>query len=166
MRGREKLGQEIATSWVAIGIIFLFVSLCSCAPRTDEGADYADPLQLLEEYEAAVNAGHADRIVNLYAEDAVWMPASSPAVVGKEPIRHRAESALAQISLEKTFEVHEIIVAGEWAFLRATSKGTVTIKSTGESMPENHDDLFILRRRHNGNWKIARYIYNSNLGKE
>ncbi|MGH7828536.1 MAG: YybH family protein [Candidatus Binatia bacterium] len=119
-------------------------------------------LQLLGEYENRLRTGDAAALEQLYAEDAVFMRADAAAIEGKRAIVQMARDALNEIALDKKFEIQELVIEGDWAFARANSVGTVTVKATGTTGPEDHDDLFVLQRR-DGVWKIARYIYNSKL---
>ena len=45
------------------------------------------------------------------------------------------------------------------AFAVTSSKGTTLIKAIGETIPEANRELFVFEKV-NGEWKIARYMFN------
>ena len=64
---------------------------------------------------------------------------------------------------ELKFQITETkLLSPEWAMLRTTSTGTVKILANGAEVPGNNQELFLLRKT-NGQWKIARYAFNSVL---
>jgi hypothetical protein len=54
------------------------------------------------------------------------------------------------------------VVSPNWAFLRSTSKGVVTILANGTQIPSRNQELFVLRRTYR-HWKLARYSFSSVL---
>jgi ketosteroid isomerase-like protein len=71
--------------------LFLSFSLCllaACAPKVaDTTADVAALHAGTDAWVAAYTAGEVDKIVALYAEDAVMMPPDAPAAVGQAAMR-------------------------------------------------------------------------------
>jgi ketosteroid isomerase-like protein len=57
------------------------------------------------------------------------------------------------------FFIEEIQVEGNMAFAVTSSKGTTLIKATGDTIPEANRELFVFDKV-NGEWKIARYMFN------
>lgn len=144
----------------------LMIGACKAATGPDLAADRAAVEQVILSYERGINTGDTALIVALFAADAVWKPNNVPAVEGKDAIRQRYERELARFTLKKTYTIHDLILAGDWAFVRTTSAGTVGLKETGQTALESHEDVFFLNRQQDGSWKIARYIYNSNIPHE
>ena len=67
------------------------------------------------------------------------------------------------IALSIRFEIAEIRqLAADWAFLRSTSSGTITLKAAGQSVPEGNQELFLFQKV-DGTWKIARYSFSTTL---
>ncbi len=114
---------------------------------------------VLDRYEKALNASDVDAVIELYAGDGVFMPASAPTAVGIESVRAAYEYVFSTIKLNITFTVEEIVADGSIAFARSGSKGTVTILSDGTTAPEENRELFVFQKE-NGVWKIARYMFN------
>jgi ketosteroid isomerase-like protein len=64
-----------------------------------------------------------------------------------------------KFKLTLEFTIAEIVVNGNYAFARSTSKGFLVIKSSGQTIPDEHRELFVFEKV-KGDWKIARYMYN------
>ncbi len=114
---------------------------------------------LLDRYEAALNASDVGAVLELYADDGVFMPSSAPTAEGTEALRGAYEFVFSTIRLNIRFTVDEIVVDGSTAFARTGSKGTVTVLAEGVTAPEENRELFVFQKR-DGAWKIARYIFN------
>lgn len=117
---------------------------------------------LLRSYESSLNASDVDAVLKLYAKDGVFMPQHSPSLVGADAIRGAYTHVFEAITLAITFDILEVEVLGDgWAFARTTSAGTTTINATGDQLAEGNQELFLLRRQSDGEWKIARYIFST-----
>ena len=114
---------------------------------------------LLFAYRDALNASDVSAVLSLYTEDAVFMPSGAPTSVSTEQVKGAYEFVFSSITLSIEFYIDEIAVNGEYAFARTTSKGSTLIHATGETVPEENRELFILQKE-NGSWKIDRYMFN------
>ncbi len=114
---------------------------------------------VLDRYEKALNASDVDAVIELYADDGVFMPSSAPTAVGIESVRAAYEHVFTTIKLNIAFTVEEIVADGSIAFARTGSKGSVTVLADGTTAPEENRELFIFQRE-DGVWKIARYMFN------
>lgn len=114
---------------------------------------------VLDRYAKALNASDVDAVIELYAADGVFMPASAPTAVGSASVRAAYEHVFSTIKLNITFTVEEIVAEGSMAFARTGSKGTVTVLAGGTTAPEENRELFVFQKE-NGVWKIARYMFN------
>ena len=128
----------------------------------DVEADVAAVRSVFDEVTAALNPGGGD-VVDLDTEDAVVMYAGEPAAIGKEAIRTRQQRFRDQATFEETRSVEEVVVSGDWAFVRWAGTGTVTPKDGGESSEFNRKGITIFQRQPDNSWKVARAIWNSNL---
>lgn len=115
--------------------------------------------ELLFNYRDALNASSTDQVIPLYTTDGVFMPTGFPSAVGADQVRQAYDGVFANIKLNIEFFIDEIVVDGNHAFARTTSKGTTLIHATGETVPEENRELFVLERTDSG-WKIARYMFN------
>jgi len=112
-----------------------------------------------DDHTTALNAGDATAYVALLAEGAVLMPPNQPAIIGEDAIREYRQTEFDQITLEVTRPSEEVVVAGDWAFVRHTYAGKQTPKAGGEPTELSGKGITILERQPDGSWKIARYMW-------
>ncbi len=115
--------------------------------------------KLLFTYKDALNASDVSKVLPLYTENGIFMPSGAPTSIGTEQVKGAYEFVFSNIKLSIEFYIDEITVNGEYAFARTTSKGSTLIHATGETVPEENRELFILHKA-NGSWKIDRYMFN------
>ena len=115
--------------------------------------------QLLFTYRDALNASDVSQVLPLYTQDGVFMPSGAPTSAGPEQVKAAYEFVFSAIQLSIEFYIDEIVVDGDYAFARTTSKGTTLIHASGETVPEENRELFVLQKEQ-GIWKIARYMFN------
>ena len=119
--------------------------------------------QLLNKYEQALNTSDVTAAVQLYTDDGVFMAPENPAAVGTEVLRKAYTGVFQAIAIKLRFQIVETkVLSPEWAMLRTTSTGTVKILANGAEVPGSNQELFVLHKT-NGQWKIARYAFNSVL---
>ncbi len=144
-------------------ILSLFMAALGAAAGLASAAlpdtDRREIQTVLDRYETALNASDVDAVVELYADDGVFMPSSAPTAVGIESVRAAYEHVFTTIKLNIAFTVEEIVAAGSTAFARTGSKGSVTILADGTTVPEENRELFVFQKQ-DGLWKIARYMFN------
>lgn len=114
---------------------------------------------LLFSYRDALNASDVNKILLLYANDGIFMPSNGPSAVGQEQVKASYEFVFKSIQLNIEFYIDEIIVTGDYAFARTTSKGTTLIHANRQTVAEENRELFVLQKT-NGQWKISRYMFN------
>ncbi len=141
----------------------LVLSGCApMAPQVDVAADEAAIKKWFDESTAALNASDGS-IVDLGTEDAVVMYANALAVTGRDAIRARQQTIYDQATFEETRTMDEVVVSGDWAFVRWSGKGTATPRDGGEPSEFDRKGIAILQRQPDNSWKMARVIWNSNL---
>jgi len=114
---------------------------------------------LLFSYRDALNASDVDKVLTLYTTDGVFMPSNAPSALGQDQVRGSYGFVFSQIQLNIEFFIDEIVINGEYAFARTTSKGTTLIHASGDVIPEENRELFVLQKTQ-GDWKISRYMFN------
>lgn len=115
--------------------------------------------KLLFSYRDALNSSDVNKVLPLYTNDGVFMPSNAPSAIGQEQVKVSYEFVFSQIQLNIEFYIDEIVVNGNYAFARTTSKGKTLIRANGETVPEENRELFVLQKT-NGQWKISRYMFN------
>ena len=129
-------------------------------PARDVKADLAAIARLRDEYLAAHNAGDIDRLMALWADDAIFLPTDEPTIYGKAAIREHIQEILDQIPARVALSLEETRVADDWAFDRGVETVTMGSQASGESVTMRVKYICILQRQVDGSWKFARYIYN------
>ena len=114
---------------------------------------------LLSEYKKSLNTSDAKLAQSLYAKAGIFMPSGAPSAIGSENILKSYEFIFSQIQLNIEFFIDEIVVEGDFAFATTSSKGTTLIRATTQTIPEENRELFVFEKA-DGNWKIARYMFN------
>lgn len=113
----------------------------------------------LQSYFAALNRADVETIVAGYAGNGIFMAPDFPAFSGTDQIRKGYEGIFSQIKLQVNVKIHEITVAGDYAFAYTESEGTVTIKANNQVIPEKNKELFVLAKSGNA-WLIRQYAFN------
>ena len=117
----------------------------------------------LQRYELTLNAADIDGIMELYAENAVFMPQHSLPVVGRDAVRSAYRHVFDTIKLNIRFEIDEVRpLSSDWAFARTRSTGTVKVLASDQApIPEANQELFVLHREDDGQWRFVRYIFST-----
>ena len=114
---------------------------------------------VLSAYRDAVNAADTNAVMSLYTDDAVLMAPDGPPSVGAAAVRQAYDGIFAAVGLAIEFTIAEARqLSTDWAFLRSTSSGTISIKANGATVPEGNQELFLFQKV-GGGWKIARYSF-------
>ena len=142
--------------------ILVLVGCAPAAPQVDVEADEAAIKKWFDGATAALNASDGS-IVDFQAEDVVVMYENSTAVTGRDALRARQKTIYDQATFRETRTMDEVVVSGDWAFVRWTGIGTATPREGGEPSEFDRKGIVILRRQPDNSWKGARVIWNSNL---
>lgn len=152
---------------VRFGLLLAFSSLlavgCQPADRgqtqqaaVDTAAVEAAVDSLRESFLKAYNAGEADQLVALYAEDAVVLPADAAPVDGRDSIRaYFARELAAGPTLE--VEPHEVKpLSQEWASSGGTYRVTVSPEAVKDTVTVRGSYLILFQNTPEG-WKLFRH---------
>lgn len=108
---------------------------------------------LVSTWMAATGAGDLPTVLGLMADDVVFMvPGQEP--FGKEAFA-TASQAMKDVRFEGSYDIREIKVLGDWAYLRNYIALTVTPPG-GEPVRRAGYALSILRKQPDGKWVFAR----------
>jgi uncharacterized protein (TIGR02246 family) len=114
---------------------------------------------VLATYERALNTDDTELAASCYTADGVFMPTGLPTAAGPQLVQAYAQTFTA-IHLDVSFTIDEIAVASDTvAYALTRSNGTQTTHGTGQRRSESNRELFVFHRD-DGDWKIARYIFN------
>jgi uncharacterized protein (TIGR02246 family) len=152
---KRKFDQAIV--YVVLALFFVIISTASVFA----GADEAAIEKVRVKFNEAFNKGDAKAMGALLDRDAVWMPPTGEqAISGADKV-----VALYKAFFEKTrseFELKPgtIQVSGQWAFLNGPWQRKDTGKPSGIISEHGGYYLLVFKKQVNGNWKIARDIWN------
>lgn len=142
--------------------VLLPLSALAAKPAANDAVKAAIHQQL-NRYEQALNSSDVERVMTLYADDAVFMPQHSLPAVGRDAVRTAYRHVFDTIKLDIRFAIDKVRpLSRDWAFARTRSNGTV--KVLGSDQPagaEANQELFLLHREADGQWRIARYIFST-----
>lgn len=109
-------------------------------------------------YLTAFNREDVAGVIATYADDGVLMAPGRPSSAGKEALAKIYPGVFGKIDFNMAYEIKEVVqTSADWAFVRSATKGTETIKATGEVAPATYEELFLMRKSADGAWNIARY---------
>src|SRR4029450_8603011 len=109
--------------------------------------------ELVERWQRATTAGDTDTVLDLMADDALFL------VPGQEPFGKaafaRGSEGMSDVQIEGTSEVEELEIAGDWAWMRPRIE-VPPPPPGGAPTPRSGHTLTILRRGDDGRWVLAR----------
>ncbi len=120
---------------------------------TDAQADERAIRQLVDEWLTASEKGDLTAMLNLLAEDVLFMvPNREP--FGRETFAQAYEE-MRNVEMKTSSDIQEIKIIGDWAWLRNFLRITF-MPPGGEASTHSGYVLTILRKEPGGNWVIAR----------
>jgi uncharacterized protein (TIGR02246 family) len=109
--------------------------------------------ELVDTWMEASGAGDIETVLGLMTDDAIFM------VPGREPFGKEAFAAASQsmkgMRFEGSYDIREITVLGDWAYLRNYITMTMTPPG-GDPVRRAGYTLSILRKEPSGKWVLAR----------
>jgi len=145
MMGQSMMGSEMMSG-----------SMISDISNSDE----AKIRELISEYQIALNNEEIEKIPTLYSEQAIFMPPDVPAINGVEEIALTYEYLFGQFDFELEFDVKQVVISENFAYVLSNSEGTITLESSGTEETSKNQEIFILIKE-GDDWKISRYMFNS-----
>ncbi len=133
---------------ISVGIAFAVIS----------NSDEAKIRELIFAYQIALNNEEIEKISTLYSKQAIFMPPEIPAIHGVEEIVLTYEYLFSQFDFELEFDIKEVVISENFAYVRSNSEGTIKSSETEED--SKNQEIFILIKE-GKDWKISRYMFNS-----
>ncbi|MFW6078976.1 MAG: YybH family protein [Gemmatimonadota bacterium] len=114
------------------------------------------------EWVDAARREDADALAALYTEDAVLLPPGAEALSGREAIRAMFADQFARFDGEYDFRTEEIVVRDDLAYRWGGYRAAIEVPG-GEAMRLDDSFIEIWRRGADGEWRIARDIWNHDV---
>lgn len=156
----------------------LAVTIAGCAPGEETAEEEEAAIQqyaaasadvrgayeaFVRSWLAAFNARDADRLLSLYAADAIRMPPDAPAERGPEAIRSSFEETFRRFSeFRAEGASQQVHFTGDWAIERGTYTFTGTPAGEEGPLTERGKYVVVARRGAEGAWKILWQIWSPN----
>lgn len=153
----KKIAAFFCTSLIFIG--------CNRSPVVDTPAEAKTIRNIEAQWGAAFQAKDINKIVSLFASDAVLMGANMPISVGIEAIRKAQETGFSDTTiLFKTYsnmvDAVEISASGDLAYARGTDR---LIRNTPNGSAEEVGKWIDIYKKIDGEWKCIAAIWNSDM---
>ncbi|HEJ3361944.1 TPA: SgcJ/EcaC family oxidoreductase [Pseudomonas aeruginosa] len=147
------------TFFAAIALTSISAAQADVKETHNAAAEHAIRSQLAR-YEQALNHSDTQEIMDLYAQDAVFMPQGYPTVIGIDNIRQAYDGIFKKIRLNVKFTIDEVKqFSADWAYARTRSSGTQIVLGNHKESAEGNQEIFIFHRTVDGVWKFYRYIF-------
>ena len=140
----------ISLGIISVGIAFAVIS----------NSDEAKIRKLISGYETALNNEEIEKIPTLYSKHAIFMPPDVPAINGVEEIGLTYEYLFSQFDFELEFDIKEVVISENFAYVHSNSEGTITLESDKTEETSKNQEIFILIKE-GDDWKISKYMFNS-----
>jgi uncharacterized protein (TIGR02246 family) len=132
----------------------------NCQDAQAEPADLEEISKTFRQWDAAIRAGDVPTLLGLVTEDAEFWTSSQPAVRGREVLGAAFEPLFDRFDMVQDFDCRELIVSGDWAFVRGTETNRLTPKEDGDPIRRNQRAFSVLHREEDGVWRFARGMTN------
>jgi uncharacterized protein (TIGR02246 family) len=114
--------------------------------------------ELVQTWMSATKTGDLDTVLSLMADDAVFLIAGHPPMIGKAAYAAAAsqsEPDQERPRFDGRSEIQEIKVLGDWAYMWTKLRVVVTPRGGAQSVARAGHTLTVLKK-HNGKWLLAR----------
>jgi len=146
--------------FLSAAALALFLPLSA---QAQGNADEKAIRDLLQRYEKALNVSDLDGVMKLYTADGVFMAQNYPPSEGAEAVRKAYDGFFKAVKIDIKFQIDEVKpVSDKFAYARTRSAFTLKVLGTDLApMPDNNQEIFLLQKEADGQWKIARYIFST-----
>ncbi len=145
-------------------LIMSFVLAAACSGPAPEEFTTKDAGAIRQQHEAfvtAFNAKQNDAILNLYAENSVFMPPNEPIIRGKDALKHFYEELFKRGASNLRMDIAEVSGHGPLAYQSGNYEMDLK-PETGTPGRDRGKYLFVLRKMQIG-WKYEYTMWNSDL---
>jgi uncharacterized protein (TIGR02246 family) len=112
--------------------------------------------EVISTWMRATAEGELDQVLNLMADDVVFLIAGQPPMRGKEAFATASRSAVGKFHIDGKSEIQEITVAGNYAYCWTQLSVTVTPMQGGSPSKRAGHTLSVFRKEPDGRWVLFR----------
>lgn len=111
---------------------------------------------LVAEWHRATAAGDVESVLQLMAEDVVFLVAGRPPMKGRSTFEKGLRGLLASHHIASTSEVQEVEVSGDLAYCWSILNVEITPTAGGSKVVRSGSAVSILRKQSSGSWVVVR----------
>jgi len=112
--------------------------------------------EVLALWHRATAAGDVNTVLNLMAEDVVFLVPGHPPMRGRGAFEQGLRALLAQHQIESTGEIQEVEVSGDLAYAWSMLTVRIVPLAGGNATIRTGNALSILRKQGDGSWVVVR----------
>jgi len=141
-------------------VLLVFITL-GLQPALAASQDEAAIKMLIEKtYPINARSGNGDQYASMYTKDALWMPPKAPDRKGNSDIAKGFSDMVKNGYFDPTLKVMEInVINNDYAFVIGDAQVKIT-PLNGKKAKNVTLRVFWIMRKHSGQWKIHRQIWN------
>ena len=148
-------------------LVALVLLANACSRQDPQVASLPDFEQLvLNEYIEPYKTGDTEGWLEVFADDAVGMHNTLPALEGKQALRRFAETVHGTFNIEQLdVTVDSVITEGDWALTRGNYVASFVLKDEdieNQSEPRQGKYILLWERQDDGTWKVILDMGNNN----
>lgn len=107
-------------------------------------------------WHSATAAGDVDTVLNLMADDVVFLVAGQPPMTGRATFEKGLRGLLTSHRIDSTGDVQEVVVSGDLAYCWTVLNVRIAPKAGGAAVVRAGSALSVLRRQADGAWRVVR----------
>lgn len=142
------------------------ITTLACATAGERSGTSPDDMvavaRLMVTLDRVISEEDLPELIDLVADDAVYMLPDAPAVVGVRAIGEYYREFFQRYDIEVRHEPLEIDDAGDFIIHRGNVTGTVTSAADGQSVTFSDKYLFVIKKQPDGSLLVWRAVFNSN----
>ena len=119
-------------------------------------ADEQTIRNMIAEWHRATASGDVDTVLNLMAEDVVFLVCGRPPMTGRSAFEQGFRSILKTHRIDSSGEIQECEVSGDLAYTRTMLTVRITPLSGGDANVRSGNALSIFRKQADGSWLLVR----------
>ena len=147
---------------IFVPLVFLYCLGCQQgenATVTDVEADIQAIKDMVAKFNDAVNAANIDELMSFYADDAVEIPPSEPAIIGKGAIRKNLQELLEEMTPHEEYVVKSVHVGGDLAVAHVTWASIAMNKNGVEQIGPGGNWIANFEKQPDASWKCIYSIF-------
>ena len=107
-------------------------------------------------YVKAINSNDVDNLLATVADDVVYLPPNSPAIVGKGEVGPWVKDYFEAFETQWVKKTIEFVVQGDLAYEWYSYEATDTAKDGGDVTTDSGNGINIYRRGPDATWRVSR----------